>query len=131
MNIKPGARRGWRRLWIALASLAGAAGLVEVIAAVRVRQLRAERVPLDGRLYAEVRGQGNPMVFLAGLPGTMAYWDHSFDSLAQGRADEITSLPRIHALATRIGARVVETEDDHTSYSFRNPGPIVAAIEGQ
>lgn len=303
--IDGGAHRWWRRLWIALASLAGLAGLVEVIAAVRVRHLRAERAPLDGRLYAEVRGQGNPMVFLAGLPGTMAYWDHSFDSLAhdhrlifidalgfgrspwpdteytldehlqalrrtllaegagghvtfvahsfgtllasyyaarfpaevdrlyllgtpvfddkkeamehiralsstgglfsmnpiiarescklheafgpllagmavrmeknlppelvrgamlhtwqsfngtlrhvilsqpvtiplarlggkvtfiQGRADEITSLSRIHALATTIGARVVETEDDHTSYSFRNPGSIVATIERQ
>jgi pimeloyl-ACP methyl ester carboxylesterase len=303
--MRHGTRRGWRRLWIALASLAGAAVLVEVIAAVRVRHLRAERAPLDGRLYAEVRGQGNPMVFLAGLPGTTAYWDHRFDSLARdhrlifidalgfgrspwpdaeyslddhlralrrtleaegagehvtfvahsfgtllasyyaarypaevehlyllgtpvfddekearehiramsstggmfsinpiiaretcklheafgpllaglvprlekdlppelvrgallhtwqsfngtlrhvvlskpiavplarlggkvtfihGREDEITSLPRVRALATRIGAQVVETDDDHTSYSFRNPGPVVAAIEGQ
>jgi pimeloyl-ACP methyl ester carboxylesterase len=302
MRIKQGARRGWRKLWIALASLAGAAVLVEVIAAVRVRHLRAERAPLDGRLYAEIRGQGEPIIFLAGLPGTTAYWDHRFDSLARnhrlifidalgfglspwpdaqytlddhlralrrtllaegagehvtfvahsfgtllaayyaarypaevdrlyllgtpvfdnekeamehiralsstggmfsinpiiarescklheafsplltgivprlekdlppelvrgamlhtwqsfngtlrhvvlsqpitiplarlggkvtfvhGRADEITSLQRIHTLAARIGARVVETDDDHTSYSFRNPSPIVAAI---
>jgi pimeloyl-ACP methyl ester carboxylesterase len=298
-------RRWWRRLWITFASLAGAAVLVEAIAAVRVRHLRAERASLDGRLYAEVRGQGDPIVFLAGLPGTTAYWDRRFDSLARnhrlifidalgfgrspwpdaeytlddhlralrrtlvaagarehvtfvahsfgtllaayyaaryptevdrlyllgapvfddekeakehiramsstggmfsinpiiarescklheafsplltgivprleknlppdlvrgamlhtwqsfngtlrhvvlskpitvplarlggkvtfihGRADEITSLPRIRALATKIGAQVVETDDDHTSYSFRNPGPIVAAIEGQ
>jgi len=304
-RMKQGGRRGLRRLGIVLASLAGAAAVVEGIAAVRVRHLRAERAPLGGRLYAEVRGQGNPMVFLAGLPGTTAYWDHRFDSLAQdhrlifidalgfgrspwpdagytlddhlgalrrtllaegaaahvtfvahsfgtilaanyaarypaeidrldllgtpvfdderearkhiramsstggmfsinpviarescklheafgpllsglvprleknlppemvrgamlhtwqsfngslrhvvlsqpitiplarlggkvtfihGRADEITSLPRIHALAARIGAKVIETEDDHTSYSFRNPDPIVAAIEGQ
>ena len=301
--MRHGTRKGWRRLWIALASLAGAAALVEAIAAIRVRHLRAERAPLDGRLYAEVRGQGDPMVFLAGLPGTTSYWNHRFDSLArdhrlilvdalgfgrspwpdaeytlddhlralrrtllaegarehvtfvahsfgtllaayyaarypvevehlyllgtpvfdneqearkhiramsstgglfsinpiiareacrfheafgplltgivprmmndmprelvrgamlhtwqayngtlrhivlskpitiplarlgarvtfvQGRTDGITSLPRIRALASRIGARVVETDDSHTSYSFRNPGLIVAAIE--
>jgi pimeloyl-ACP methyl ester carboxylesterase len=305
MRIEHGTRRWWRRLWIALASLAGAAVLIEAIAAVRVRHLRAERAPLDGLLYAEIRGQGDPMVFLAGLPGTTAYWDHRFDSLArdhrlifidalgfgrspwpdaeytlddhlralrstlvaegagqhvtfvahsfgtllaayyaarypaevrhlyllgtpifdnekealehiramsstgglfsinpiiarescklheafgplltgivpllakdlppelvrgamlhtwqaydgtlrhvvlgqpitvplarlggkvtfiQGRADEITSLQRVHALAARIGAQVVETDDNHTSYSFRNLSPIVAALEGQ
>ena len=72
--MKHGTRKGWRRLWIALASLAGAAALVEAIAAVRVRHLRAERAPLDGRLYVEIRGQGDHIVFLAGLPGTTAYW---------------------------------------------------------
>src|SRR3954454_22669835 len=82
-SLRQGAGRGWRRLRIAFTSLAAAAALVEVIAAVRVRHLRAERAPLDGRLYAEIRGQGNPMVFLAGLPGTTAYWDHRFDSLAR------------------------------------------------
>jgi len=46
-----------------------------------------------------------------------------------GRRDAIASLPRIHALAAKIGARVVETDDDHTSYSFRHPQPILAAIE--
>lgn len=291
----PGLGVGW-------SPVPGAAALVEAIAAVRVRHLRAERSPLDGRLYTEIRGQGDPMVFLAGLPGTTAYWDHRFDSLAShhrlifvdalgfgrspwpdaeytlddhlralrrtlvaegarervtfvahsfgallaahyaarypaevehlyllgtpvfkdekealehiramsstggmfsinpivareacklheafdplltwivprlmkdlppdlvrgamlhtwqsfdgtlrhvvlskpiavplarlggkvtfvhGRADEVTSLQRTHALAARIGARVVETDDDHTSYSFRNPAPIVAAL---
>jgi pimeloyl-ACP methyl ester carboxylesterase len=82
--MRHGARGRWRRLWIVIASLAGAAALVEAIAAVRVRYLRAERVPLDGQLYTEVRGQGDPMVFLAGLPGTTAYWDHRFDALARG-----------------------------------------------
>jgi pimeloyl-ACP methyl ester carboxylesterase len=49
-------------------------------------------------------------------------------TFVHGRSDEIASLPRLHALAARIGAQVVETDDDHTSYSFRNPGPIVAVI---
>jgi pimeloyl-ACP methyl ester carboxylesterase len=302
LRIQHRPRRWLRRLSIALTSLAGAVALIEVTAAVRVRHLRAERAPLDGRLYTEVRGQGDPVVFLAGLPGSTSYWDGTFDSLARdhrlifvdalgfgrspwpdveytlddhlgalrrtllaagatervtlvghsfgallaahyaarypavvdrlyllgtpvfddqqealrhiramshtgglfsinptvarescklheafgpllarvvprltkdlppalvrgamlhtwqsfdgtlrhvvlsrpiaiplarlgsktvfvhGRRDEITSLQRIHALAAKIGARVVETDDDHTSYSFRNPGPIVAAI---
>jgi len=46
----------------------------------------------------------------------------------QGRADAITPLERIHALAAEIGAQVVETGDDHLSYSFRNPGVIVEVI---
>jgi pimeloyl-ACP methyl ester carboxylesterase len=50
-------------------------------------------------------------------------------TFVHGRRDAITSLPRIHALAAKIGARVVETDDDHTSYSFRHPQPILAAIE--
>ncbi len=82
MKLTHGARKWWRRVWIAAASLAGAAALVEIIAAVRVHHLRAERAPLDGRLYAEIRGRGDPVVFLAGLPGTTSYWDGAFDSLA-------------------------------------------------
>jgi pimeloyl-ACP methyl ester carboxylesterase len=291
-----------RQLSIALTSLAGVVALIELTAAVRVRHLRAERASLDGRLYAEVRGQGDPVIFLAGLPGSTSYWDGAFDSLARdhrlifidalgfgrspwpdaeyslddhlgalrrtlvalgatervtfvghsfgtllaayyaarhpaeverlyllgtpvfddrqealrhiramsstgglfsinpivarescklheafgpllarvvphmtkdlppdlvrgamlhtwpsfdgtlrhvvlsrpiaiplaglgsktvfvhGGRDEITTLQRIHALAARIGARVLETDDDHTSYSFRNPGPIVSAV---
>jgi len=72
-----------RRASIALASLAGAVALVEVTAAIRVRHLRAERASLDGRLYAEVRGHGEPVIFLAGLPGSTSYWDGTFDSLVR------------------------------------------------
>jgi len=45
-----------------------------------------------------------------------------------GRADGITPLERIHALAAEEGSRVVETGDEHLSYSFRNPGTIVEVI---
>ena len=71
-----------RRLGIVALSMAGGVAAVEGIAAVRTRHLRAERSPLDGRLYTEFRGQGNPIVFLAGLPATTSYWGHAFDSLA-------------------------------------------------
>ncbi|MDP9120271.1 MAG: alpha/beta hydrolase [Acidobacteriota bacterium] len=84
MKLEQGTRRGLRRFGIAVASLAGAVALVEIIAAVRVHHLRAERAPLAGRLYAEIRGRGDPIVFLAGLPGTTSYWDGAFDSLARG-----------------------------------------------
>ena len=47
----------------------------------------------------------------------------------QGRADGVTSLARVRALVAAIGARAVETGDDHLSYSFRNPGAIVGEIE--
>jgi pimeloyl-ACP methyl ester carboxylesterase len=50
-------------------------------------------------------------------------------TFVQGRRDGITPLSRIHALAARIGARVVETDDDHTSYAFCDPQAILAAIE--
>jgi pimeloyl-ACP methyl ester carboxylesterase len=76
-------RRWPRRLGKTTLALAGAVAVVEIVAALRVRQLRAERAPLDGRLYAETRGQGDPIVFLAGLPGTTSYWLDSFDSLAR------------------------------------------------
>jgi pimeloyl-ACP methyl ester carboxylesterase len=76
--------RWGRRLGVTALSMAAGVAAVEGIAAVRVRHLRAERAPLDGRLYTEIRGQGDPIVFLAGLPGTTSYWGDAFDSLARG-----------------------------------------------
>lgn len=57
-----GARIGrWgRRLGVTALSMAAGVAAVEGIAAVRVHRLRAERAPLDGRLYTEIRGQGDP-----------------------------------------------------------------------
>jgi len=46
----------------------------------------------------------------------------------QGREDRVTPMERVRTLAARIGARIVETDDDHESYSFRDPRPIVAEI---
>jgi pimeloyl-ACP methyl ester carboxylesterase len=75
--------RWGRRLGLTALSMAAGVAAIEGIAALRVRHLRAERAPLDGRLYTQIRGQGDPIVFLAGLPGTTSYWGSAFDSLAR------------------------------------------------
>jgi len=75
-------RRQW--LWGVLA-LAAAAGVLEAVAAVRVRRLRAERAYLGARLYTEVLGEGDPVVFLAGLPATTRFWGDGFAPLAARR----------------------------------------------
>ncbi|HEV8582812.1 MAG TPA: alpha/beta fold hydrolase [Thermoanaerobaculia bacterium] len=76
-------RRAWRSLWIAALAVAAAAALLEIVAAIRVRHLRAERAYLGGKLYVEVRGRGDPVVFLAGLPATTHFWQGAFDPLAK------------------------------------------------
>jgi pimeloyl-ACP methyl ester carboxylesterase len=70
-------------LWIAPLAIAAAAALVEIVAAIRVRHLRAEREYLGDKLYVEERGTGDPVVFLAGLPATTRFWQGRFDSLAK------------------------------------------------
>ncbi len=71
-----------KKIGIAVLSLVGATGALEIVAALRVRHLRAERADLGDRLYTEVRGEGDPIVFLAGLPATTHYWQGAFDPLA-------------------------------------------------
>jgi pimeloyl-ACP methyl ester carboxylesterase len=72
-----------RALGISFLSLGAAVALLEGVAAVRVRRLRAERSYLGDRLYTEIRGQGPPVVFLAGLPATTHFWQGAFDPLAK------------------------------------------------
>jgi len=68
---------------IGILSLGAAVVLVEGAAAIRVRRLRGSRAALGDRLYTEVRGQGDPVVFLAGLPATTHFWQGAFDPLAK------------------------------------------------
>jgi pimeloyl-ACP methyl ester carboxylesterase len=75
-------KRWW---WGLLLALAAPAGLIEAVAALRVRHLRAERAAPGDRLYTEVRGHGDPVVFLAGLPGTTRFWQGAFEPLAARR----------------------------------------------
>src|SRR5260370_42054387 len=78
--------RAWiwlRGVGIGALSAGAAAALVEVVAAVRIRHLRAARAYLGDRLYTEIRGEGDPIVFLAGLPATMRFWQGNFDPLAK------------------------------------------------
>jgi pimeloyl-ACP methyl ester carboxylesterase len=70
-------------LGIAALSVGAAAAVVEVVAAIRTRNLRAERAKLGDRLYTEIRGEGDPIVFLAGLPATTHFWQGKFDPLAK------------------------------------------------
>lgn len=72
------------RIGIAALSVLGAAGLLEVVAAIRVHRLRDERSGLGDRLFTEIRGAGEPVVFLAGLPATTRFWQGAFDPLATG-----------------------------------------------
>ena len=71
-----------RTLGIGILSIGAAIATVEFVAAVRVRRLRVERADLGDRLYTEVSGQGDSVVFLAGLPATTHFWQGAFDPLA-------------------------------------------------
>lgn len=76
-------RSGWiKRFGIGALVFVVTGGVVELVADLRSRRLRAERSALGDRLYTEVRGQGDPVVFLAGLPATTRYWQGAFDPLA-------------------------------------------------
>jgi hypothetical protein len=52
-------------------------------------------------------------------------------TFVHGRADHITSLERVRALAAKTGARVVETGDDHLSYPSKSAARILAAKEAR
>lgn len=45
-----------------------------------------------------------------------------------GRADHITALEQVRTLAEAVGARVVETGDDHLSYPRRSAGRVMAVV---
>ncbi len=74
-----------RRVALGVLSIGAVVALIEGLAAYRVRRLRAERAHLGSGLYTEIRGQGAPVVFLAGLPGTTHFWGGAFDPLAERR----------------------------------------------
>ncbi len=75
----------FRVFGLGILSVGFAAALVEAVAAVRVRRLRSERAYLGDRLYTEIRVQGDPVVFLPGLPATTHFWQGAFDPLAKTR----------------------------------------------
>lgn len=77
-------RSGWvKGLGVGVLSFGAAVAVVEGVAAFRVHRLRAARAYLGDRLYTEIRGQGPPVIFLAGLP---AGDDHlSYPTRSAGR----------------------------------------------
>src|SRR5919106_6803289 len=75
-------RSRWRKILAGLiVSGIGFLAVVEGLAWKNVRAQRAKRAYLGDRLYAEVRGKGSPIVFIAGLQGSTRYWGGAFDSL--------------------------------------------------
>lgn len=74
-------KRGVRIVLGSLAAMAAGALLIHVAAIRDMNRERRERRYLGDRLYAEVRGSGDPIVFLSGLQGSTRFWDHTFDDL--------------------------------------------------
>lgn len=74
-----------RRILITLATLGAIAAMIDRLAAWDVRREREQRRALGDRLYAEVRGEGAPVVFLSGFEGSTRYWRGAFDPLVSDR----------------------------------------------
>jgi pimeloyl-ACP methyl ester carboxylesterase len=73
---------------ILVGSLAGVAATALLLHVAAIRDMDAERRArryLGDRLFADVRGSGDPVVFLAGLQGSTNYWGRTFDALAGSR----------------------------------------------
>ena len=75
-------KRVRRRLLIASAMIAGTFVGIYVAAEMDMARERAARRYLGDQLYTEIRGSGDPVVFLAGLQGSTKYWGNAFDGLA-------------------------------------------------
>lgn len=72
-----------RRLLIASVVIAGTYAGIYIAAEIDMARERAARRHLGDQLYAEIRGNGDPVVFLAGLQGSTKYWGNAFDPLAR------------------------------------------------
>ena len=72
-----------RRLLTAGAILAGTAVAVYIAAEANMARERAARQYLRGLLYTEIRGEGDPIVFIPGLQASTRYWGTAFDGLAR------------------------------------------------
>ena len=81
-TLEPRKKRIRRRLLIASAAIAGTFVAVYVAAERDMARERAARSYLGDQLYTEIRGSGDPVVFLAGLQGSTKYWGRAFDPLA-------------------------------------------------
>lgn len=83
MTTTPKAKRKRvrRRLVIASAVIAGTFVGIYVAAEMDMARERAARRYLGDQLYTEIRGSGDPVVFLAGLQGSTKYWGNAFDGL--------------------------------------------------
>jgi pimeloyl-ACP methyl ester carboxylesterase len=73
---------GLRRVISAALGTAGFFAIVEKLAWWNIARERAKRAYLGDLLFVETKGDGPPIVFLAGLQGSTRYWCGAFDSLA-------------------------------------------------
>jgi len=78
---KPRRTRIRRRLLIASGVVAGTFVAVYIAAEIDMARERKARAYLGDQLYTEVRGTGDPVVFIAGLQGSTNYWGTAFDAL--------------------------------------------------
>lgn len=78
-------KAGRRILWVG-AGLLLAGVAIEILARFNVREEQKKQAYLDGRLFTRVEGQGDAVVFMAGLQASTRYWGTSFsDSARQQR----------------------------------------------
>lgn len=79
--VRPKRTRLRRRLLLAWAVIAGGVVAVYVAAEIDMARERRARGYLGDQLYTEIRGTGDPVVFIAGLQGSTKYWGTAFDGL--------------------------------------------------
>ena len=70
---------------MAAAVAAAPFAVIEIGAAINFRREQSRRLSLGDELYTESEGQGDPVVFLAGLQGSTRFWGDTFDALAVER----------------------------------------------
>lgn len=68
-----------------LCGLALGAIALELLARRNARREQKKREPLGDTLYREVRGQGQPVLFIPGFQASTRYWDDAFDDLDGAR----------------------------------------------
>lgn len=72
-----------RRLFAAGAIFVGSAVAIHLAAEYDMARERAARKYLGDQLYTEIRGEGDPIVFIPGLQASTRYWGSAFDGLAR------------------------------------------------
>jgi len=70
-----------RKLAVTALALAATAGGIELLASANLRREQAARAYLGDKLYVRSRGEGAPIVFLAGLQASTEFWQDRFDAL--------------------------------------------------
>jgi len=74
-------RKTKRALAVTLLLISGATLGIPIAAYSNVERERRARLYLGDRLYTEVRGSGDPVIFIAGLQGSTRYWGNTFAGL--------------------------------------------------